>query len=46
LAVGWLALPIDLAETAAMTLVVTALGATLVHFLRLARRPSTNQPLD
>ena len=45
-AIGWLALPIDQAETAAMALVVTALAATLVHFLRLARRPSTNQPLD
>jgi hypothetical protein len=46
LAVGWLALPIDLAERAAMVLAVTALGATLVHFLRIARRPNTNQPLD
>jgi hypothetical protein len=45
-AIGWLVLPIAFAETAAMVLMVTALAATLVHFLRLARRPSTHQPVD
>jgi hypothetical protein len=45
-AIGWLALPIDLAEKTTMVLMVTALGATLVHFLRLARRPNTHQPWD
>ena len=45
-AIGWLALPIDLAETAAVVLPVTAVAVTIVHLVRLARRASTNPPSD
>ena len=42
-AVGWLALPIDSAEIAAIALAVTAIVVTIVQLLRL-RRPRNNQP--
>ena len=45
-AIGWLALPIDFAETATIALVVTAIAVTLVHLVRLAGRARTNPPLD
>ena len=37
-AIGWLALPIDSAETATIVMVVAAMAVTIVHLLRL-RRP-------
>jgi hypothetical protein len=37
-AIGWLALPIDSAEIAAIVLVVTAMVVTIVHLLRLSRQ--------
>ena len=40
-AIGWLALPIDFAETTAIVLVVTAISVTIVHLVRLARRART-----
>jgi len=43
-AIGWLALPIDFAETASIVLVVTALAATIVHLVRLAGRARTDPP--
>ena len=43
-AIGWLALPIDFAETAAVVLVVTAIAVTIVHLVRLASRAKTNAP--
>jgi hypothetical protein len=43
-AIGWLALPIDLAETAAIVLVVTAIAVTIVLLVRLAGRARTNPP--
>jgi hypothetical protein len=45
-AVSWLALPIDVAETAAVVLVVTAIAVTIVHLVRLARRARTATPVD
>jgi hypothetical protein len=42
-AIGWLALPIDYAEIAAIVLVVTALVVTIVHLLRLGR-PRKDEP--
>lgn len=48
-AIGWLALPIDVAETAAVALVVTAIAVTIVHLVRLARlagRARTNPPMN
>jgi hypothetical protein len=36
-AAGWIALPIDFAETATVVLVVTAMVVTLVHLVRLTR---------
>jgi Flp pilus assembly protein TadB len=42
--IAWLALPIDFAETAAIVLVVTALAATILHLVRLARRARTDPP--
>ena len=41
-AIGWLALPIDSAETAAIVLAVTALVVTIVHLVRLSRQ--RNEP--
>jgi hypothetical protein len=43
-ALGWLVLPIDIAETAAIVLVVTAIAVTIVHIVRLARRARTTVP--
>src|SRR5262245_57833335 len=45
-AVGWVVLPIDSAEFAAIALVPTALVVTVVHLVRLARRARTNPPID
>ena len=48
-AIGWLALPIDFAETATIVLVVTAIAVTIVHLVRLVRlagRARTNPPMD
>ena len=48
-AIGWLALPIDFAETATTVLVVTAIAVTIVHLVRLVRlagRARTNLPMD
>jgi len=48
-AIGWLALPIDFAETATIVLVVTAVAVTIVHLVRLVRlagRARTNPPMD
>ena len=48
-AIGWLALPIDSAEIAAIVLVPTALVVTIGHLVLLARRagrPRTNSPVD
>jgi hypothetical protein len=42
-AIGWLALSIDVAETATMVLVVTAMVVTIGQILRL-RRPRKEQP--
>ena len=42
-AIGWLALPIDSAETATIVMVVTAMAVTIVHLLRL-RRPRKEEP--
>ena len=42
-AIGWLALPIDSAETATIVLVVIAMAVTIVHLLRL-RRPRKEEP--
>jgi hypothetical protein len=44
LAIGWLALPIDYAQIAAITLVVTAITVTIAHILRL-RRPRKDEPV-
>ena len=46
-AIGWLALPIDFAETASVVLVVTAIAVTIIHLVRLVRlggRARTNPP--
>lgn len=43
-AIGWLTLPIDLAETAAAVLALAAMALTIGHFVRLARRSRTNMP--
>ena len=43
-AIGWLALPIDFAEAAAIVLVMTAMAATIVHLVRLAGRARTTPP--
>ena len=43
-AIGWLVLPIDFAQTAAIVLPMTALAATIVHLVRLAGRARTNPP--
>jgi hypothetical protein len=45
-ALGWLALPIDIAETAAIALPVAAIALTIVHLVRLARRVRTIPPSD
>jgi hypothetical protein len=45
-AIGWLALPIDFAETAAVVLVVTAIAVTMVHLARLVSRARANRPID
>jgi hypothetical protein len=48
-AIGWLVLPIDVAETATVVLVVTAIAVTIVHlvrFVRFAGRARTNPPMD
>lgn len=37
-AIGWLALPIDSAETAAIVLAVTAMVVTIAHLVRLSRQ--------
>jgi hypothetical protein len=42
-AIGWLALPIDAAETATIVLVVTAMAVTIVHLVRLSR-PRKGEP--
>jgi hypothetical protein len=42
-AIGWLALPIDYAETASTVVVVTAMAVTIVQILRL-RRPRKDEP--
>ena len=38
-ATGWLALPIDSAETSTIVLVMTAMAVTILQLLRLRRRP-------
>ena len=45
-AIGWLALPIDFAETATVGLVVTAIAVTIVLLVRLAGRAKTSPPMD
>jgi hypothetical protein len=45
-AIGWLALPIDFAQTAAIVLPVTAIAVTIVHLVRLAGRARTSPPTD
>jgi hypothetical protein len=45
-AIGWLTLPLDLAETAAMVLPLTAIALTILHLVRLARRAGTSPPMD
>lgn len=45
-AIGWLVLPIDLAETAAIVLVVAAIAVTIVLIGRLARSARTKQPIN
>jgi hypothetical protein len=45
-AIGWLALPIDVAETAAWVLPVTAIAVTIAHLMRLAGRARTSPPTD
>jgi hypothetical protein len=42
-AIGWIALPIDVAETATVVLVVTAMAVTIAQLLRL-RRPRKDAP--
>jgi hypothetical protein len=42
-AIGWLALPLDSAQIAAIVLVVTAMVVTIVHLLRLSR-PRKDEP--
>lgn len=42
-AIGWIALPIDSAQTATIVMVVTAMAVTIVHLLRL-RRPRKEEP--
>lgn len=42
LAIGWVALPTDQAETASIVVMGTALMATVVHLVRLARRARTS----
>jgi hypothetical protein len=44
--IGWLALPIDVAETAAIVLPVTAIALSILHLVRLARRARTNPPVN
>jgi len=44
-AIGWLVLPMDFAETAAVVLVVVAIAVTIVHLVRLARRARTSPPV-
>jgi hypothetical protein len=41
-AIGWLALPIDFVETAAIGLGATAFGVTIVHLVRLEDEPLTD----
>ena len=43
-AIGWLALPIDSAETATTVLVVTAMAVTIVQLLRLRRHKDQPAP--
>jgi len=43
-AIGWLVLPIDIAQTAAIVLAVTAIAVTILHLVRLAGRARTNTP--
>jgi hypothetical protein len=43
-AIGWIALPIDLAQTAAVVLALAAMALTVGHFVRLARRAGANTP--
>jgi hypothetical protein len=43
-AIGWLVLPIDIAQTAAIVLAVTAIAVTVLHLVRLAGRARTNTP--
>ena len=45
-AIGWLALPIDFAATAAIVLVVTAIALTIVHLARLAGRARTTPRIN
>jgi hypothetical protein len=45
-AIGWLTLPMDLAETAAVVLPLTAIALTILHLVRLARRAGTSPPVD
>ena len=43
-ALGWMTLPIDLAEVAAVALVVTAITVTIAHLVLLVRRARPNPP--
>ena len=45
-AIGWLALLIDFAATAAIVLVVTAIALTIVHLARLAGRARTTPRIN
>jgi len=45
-AIGWLALPIDFAETATIGLVVTAIAVSILLLVRLAGRAKTSPPMD
>ena len=44
-AIGWLVLPIDYGVAATIVPVVTAIAVSIVHLVRLARRPRTNPPM-
>lgn len=44
-AIGWVALPIDSAQTATIVLVVTTMAITIVHLMRLGR-PRKDEPAN
>jgi hypothetical protein len=45
-AIGWIAMAIDVAETATVVLVVTAMAVTILHLVRLARPARTHPPAN